>query len=85
LFFKPKIIKKKDIFVKIPNIDNSLCSGCRECVEFCKFNALAYGRQVIVFEEVCHSCGGCMLVCPTKAISEKDKKIGVIEEGVSMR
>lgn len=83
LFFKPKIIKKKDIFVKIPNIDNSLCSGCRECVEFCKFNALAYGRQVIVFEEVCHSCGGCMLVCPTKAISEKDKKIGVIEEGVS--
>lgn len=83
LFFKPKIIKKKNIFVKIPTIDNSLCSGCRECVEFCKFNALAYGRQVIVFEEVCHSCGGCMLVCPTKAISEKDKKIGVIEEGVS--
>ncbi|MFA5449772.1 MAG: ATP-binding protein [Clostridia bacterium] len=83
LFFKPQIIKKKNIFVKIPNINNTLCNGCRDCVNFCKFNALAYGKQVIVFEEVCHSCGGCMLVCPTQAITEKDKLIGVIEEGIS--
>ncbi len=83
LFFKPQIINTKNISVKKPVVDNLLCNGCKACVSFCKFNALAYGKEVIVFEDVCHSCGGCMLVCPLKAISEKQKGIGVIEEGIS--
>ena len=83
LFFKPKIIKSEKVHVKIPNINNELCSGCRRCVDFCKFNALAYIKdKVHVFDEICHSCGGCMLLCPEKAISEKDKEIGEIQEGV---
>ncbi len=83
LFFKPKVIKSEKVHVKIPNINNELCSGCRRCVDFCKFNALAYIKdKVHVFDEICHSCGGCMLLCPEKAISEKDKEIGEIQEGV---
>jgi MinD superfamily P-loop ATPase len=83
LFFKPNIIKSEKVHVKIPNINNELCSGCRRCVDFCKFNALAYIKdKVHVFDEICHSCGGCMLLCPEKAISEKDKEIGEIQEGV---
>ncbi len=84
LFFKPKNIQKEEITVPIPKIDPTLCSGCRACVDFCKFNALAYVRDnVIVFEEVCHSCGGCMLICPQKAITEREKSIGKIQKGVS--
>ncbi|HQO71288.1 MAG TPA: ATP-binding protein [Sedimentibacter sp.] len=83
LFFKPNIIKSEKVHVKIPNINNELCNRCRRCVDFCKFNALAYIKdKVYVFDEICHSCGGCMLLCPEKAISEKDKEIGEIQEGV---
>ncbi len=83
LFFKPKDIKSEDINIKIPLVDYNLCNGCRKCVEFCKFNALAYIKnKVMVFDDVCHSCGGCMLFCPEKAISEKDKKIGEVQKGI---
>lgn len=37
----------------------------------------------MVFSEVCHSCGGCSLVCPKKAITEKKKPIGILETGDS--
>ena len=55
-----------------------------ECLDFCKFNALAYiNNKLIVFDEVCHSCGGCILVCPEKALIEKEKVIGKVQKGTS--
>jgi MinD superfamily P-loop ATPase len=84
LFFKPEIFGKEGITIKMPVINESLCNGCRTCVDFCKFNALAFIKsKPHIFEEVCHSCGGCMLLCPEKAISEKEKIIGEIQIGVS--
>lgn len=84
LFFKPTDIESENISIKIPFSDEKLCSGCRKCVDFCKFNALAYIiNKVIVFDDVCHSCGGCVLFCPEKALSEKDKIIGEVQSGVS--
>ena len=84
LFFKPEIVDEQDITVKIPVVNESLCTGCRKCVDFCKFNALAFIKnKPVVFEEICHSCGGCMLLCPEKAISEKKKVIGKVQKGVS--
>lgn len=84
LFFKPQNVRKKNISVKIPIADQNLCNGCRKCVDFCKFNALAYiNKKLILFDEVCHSCGGCSLLCPEKAISEREKIIGEVQTGVS--
>lgn len=84
LFFKPEAIEQEEIAIKIPDVDPTRCSGCRRCMDFCKFNALAHtGRKLIIFSEVCHSCGGCVLLCPEKALSEKDKVIGMIRRGVS--
>ncbi len=84
LFFKPEGIQEEEISVKIPKVDNELCNGCRKCVDFCKFNALAYIKnKLIVFDDVCHSCGGCILVCPERARTEKAKFIGQIKKGVS--
>ncbi len=83
LYFKPEIIKSEKVCVKIPYVDKELCNGCRKCIEFCKFNALAFIKNnVFVFKEICHSCGGCMLICPENAISEIDKEIGEIQEGI---
>lgn len=83
LFFKPIISSTKNVSVKIPVIDDEKCIGCKKCVKFCKFNALAYTSKVLVFEDICHSCGGCMEVCPEGAISEKDRTIGTIDIGKS--
>ena len=84
LFFKPEGVQEEEISVKIPKVDNELCNGCRKCVDFCKFNALAYIKnKMIVFDEICHSCGGCILVCPEKALTEKAKVIGKVQKGVS--
>lgn len=53
-------------------------------MDFCKFNALAYIKEnLLIFEDVCHSCGGCILLCPEKALSEKTRVIGKIQKGSS--
>ena len=84
LYFKPVNPASREIAVKIPVVDEKRCNGCRVCVDFCKFNALAYVRgQWKVFETVCHSCGGCVLFCPQKALSEVEKPIGQIRAGLS--
>lgn len=84
LFFKPENLNSEKILIKIPMVNESICNGCRKCIDFCRFNALAYiNNKLIVFDEVCHSCGGCVLICPEKALSEKEKVIGEVQRGVS--
>jgi len=84
LFLKPCITKKEQVKVKVPEVDMSKCTGCRICVDFCKYNALAYiNNKLMVFNEICHSCNGCIYLCPEKALKAKERAIGEIEEGIS--
>lgn len=83
LYFKPQILEEKNVSVLIPNVNNDLCIGCKKCVNFCQFNALAFGKKVILFKEICHSCGGCALVCPAHAITEIEKTVGIVNIGIS--
>ena len=86
LFFQPVWLKTDTISRKLPVIDYEQCNGCRVCTDFCKFNALAYiADKVLVFEEVCHACGGCLLLCPQDAITEKEKPVGKIQYGKSLK
>lgn len=82
LFLKPENIKKETVSSLHPCFDASKCTGCRKCVQFCRFHALIYIKEKpMLFPEVCHSCGGCMLVCPENAVSEKEKPVGILEYG----
>ncbi|MDP8259953.1 MAG: ATP-binding protein [Candidatus Gygaella obscura] len=88
LFLKPTIEKIEPSFIKVPKIDESLCNLCGRCSSICEYNALAVipktekiAGRVMVFQQLCHGCGGCMLLCPQKAITEVDRKIGVVEIG----
>lgn len=84
LFFKPENINEETVSVPVPVVDAELCTGCRTCVSFCKYNALAFvGGKVKVFNEVCHACGGCVLLCPAKAFFEQPRTIGLIRRGES--
>jgi MinD superfamily P-loop ATPase len=48
----------------------------------CQFNAIiSLGKSAMVFPELCHSCGGCEMVCPTHAITETNHKIGIVRKG----
>lgn len=82
LFFKPEAVREETVSIQIPVVNPGLCDGCRQCVDFCKFNALAYiNGNLIVFGDICHSCGGCVLLCPQKALSERPKAIGRVQKG----
>lgn len=84
LFLKPEKLKIDPVKVQIPTVNKDICTGCRKCVEFCKFNALAYiNNNLMIFDDICHSCGGCQLVCPENALSEKEKVIGEVQKGIS--
>lgn len=54
------------------------------CSAVCLFNAIAVsGKNVLLFDELCHSCGGCLLACKQNAISETSKVIGTIKTGTA--
>ncbi len=82
IFLKADISESVDVAVDFPKIDKEKCDYCGKCSEFCAYNALAVvPSEVLVFPELCHSCGGCELVCPQDAISWNKRVIGKIEHG----
>ncbi len=82
IFLKPQIDKSHPVNILIPQVDKSRCDFCGECAKVCVYNAIVVLKgEVLVFPELCHGCGGCSLLCPENAIAEKERKIGVVEEG----
>lgn len=82
IFIKPQINNKKNVSIKIPQVNLEKCNFCGKCSSICAFNAIAIVPQAVnIFSELCHSCGACKYFCPQNAISEIDKIIGSIEIG----
>jgi len=80
LFYGSSMEKVKDVTIPVPEIDVGRCTGCGKCSEFCRYNALMVARgKVLLFKELCHGCGGCVIVCPHGAISEKERRIGIVQ------
>ena len=84
IFLKPRIEQTRSVTKLLPQVDETKCTYCGECAKACEFNAIAViGKKVIVYNDLCHGCGLCKMVCPTGAISEVPHELGVIEEGVA--
>jgi len=80
LFLKTLHEAQKIVGIPAPAVDESRCDGCGECSKICRFSAIVtFGTAPLAFPEMCHGCGGCTLVCLPKAITEKDRRIGVLE------
>ncbi len=84
LFMKPEIELTETVFTPVPEIDEDKCNYCRKCVEICRFKVIAiFNETVLTFPELCHSCGGCLEVCPEDAITETGRELGTVERGRS--
>jgi MinD superfamily P-loop ATPase len=80
LFLKGKLRDREIASIQVPEVDESRCDACGECGRFCQYHAIALiGPTPLIFPELCHGCGGCEKVCPRGAISERDRRIGVVE------
>jgi heterodisulfide reductase subunit A len=56
----------------IAMINEELCTGCKSCLEVCRYKTLWYNpdkKVVHVNEAVCKGCGTCAATCPSGAIS----------------
>lgn len=81
IFFESNELTETPVNKLIPDIDENKCIACRKCVDFCRFGSLIMIADKVYFmDEMCHSCGGCKMICPADAITEIPMKIGTIEK-----
>lgn len=84
IFLRPEFDETEIVKVPVPKIDKERCVSCGKCAAICQYNAMAFVKnKVLVFDELCHGCGGCMLTCPAGAIIEGFREVGVIKFGSS--
>lgn len=83
IFLNPTVQNSEEVFVEYPIINKEKCVLCGACAKACQFNALAKaGKEIVVFEKLCHDCGACKLVCKAEALSYVKRPIGKLENGV---
>ncbi|MBM4237255.1 MAG: (4Fe-4S)-binding protein [Euryarchaeota archaeon] len=82
LFLDASLEKVEDVVMKVPCFDLDTCTYCGKCAHFCRYHAIAVVApdRLLFFPELCHSCGGCAIICPEGAVSERDRTIGEISQ-----
>lgn len=80
LFVRPQFETQITVKALRPVCSQDLCTGCGDCAEACKYNAIAVVKgKVLIFKELCHACGLCSLVCPERALTDEPSPIGTLE------
>ncbi len=82
LFFDVDFHHEETVEILIPVVDKDKCILCGVCARECQFGAInVFQNGIFVFENLCHGCGVCKMVCPVDAITERPKVIGYVKIG----
>lgn len=80
-FFHLKNTEIHTITQQVPVIDTNACIFCGLCYEYCNYGAIFYlpaAGMIQVLDDLCHSCGACLVACKFDAITEKKVDIGEV-------
>lgn len=81
VFLKGDLLGVEEVMQKVPVIDESKCTFCGKCHEYCAYNAiflLPPFKMIKVIEDLCHGCGACSVACEFDAVSEKNVSLGSV-------
>lgn len=82
IFLPPADESRTAVTTMVPEVDLDRCTGCGACDEICQFSAIVQmGKAVLTFPEMCHSCEGCLIVCPAGAICAGTRALGELVKG----
>jgi MinD superfamily P-loop ATPase len=83
LFLEPDFHGSEKAYLEVPKADENKCNYCNACADLCQFKAISVlGDMLMVFPEMCHGCGGCLAVCPEKALSSDKRELGSLHWGM---
>ncbi len=82
LFLRPQLNEPRKAWIEVPVLDRDRCTLCRKCADLCQFKAISVMLSTLnIYPEMCHGCGGCLAVCPEKALSAGLRELGEIRVG----
>jgi len=85
LLLNPKITRQEPVYRLVPSVNEELCDYCGKCAAFYQYNAiLAVPGKILLFPELCHSCGGCILTCPKKLLAKGKIELGLLKKASQM-
>ncbi len=82
IFFSSAALQNSCSIVRsVASINNNRCTYCRQCVEYCEFNAIVVipsAQYAEINSSLCHSCGACIVACKYDAVYEEPEIIGEV-------
>lgn len=82
LFLQPTLTGTLPATLEVPVADEAKCTHCRLCSDLCQFKAISVmGKNLLIFPEMCHGCGGCLEICPEGVLTPGRRELGEISWG----